>query len=378
MTRRPRDRRRRRLAGHLRAAARARTASSSATSYVAHTCSYPRPGWAEQDPREWVVGARRDGAGARSRATIRGRARSRRSSFGSQLDGLVRRRRGRRAAAAGDDLDGSPGRRGVRVAARAHRRGAAARDLRLQPRRRATSRRRSRGCAATSPRPFARRDGRSCSRARTWRCRASGVLAVDPSNASSTMLLDVRERALVGRGVRGVRRRPDAPAADRARRTSVLGPVAAVAARGDRAHGDARWSSSAAATRWRRRSARASSSRATSATSSARPSRSAPSPTCRCTTRRASSSCIRTPTPRAGCSRTPGWLSGGAYRWFRDHLGNGEVERASRTGEDVYELLNVVAAEAPPGADGLVWLPALAGAMTPEWNARRARHAGSG
>jgi xylulokinase len=36
----------------------------------------------------------------------------------------------------------------------------------------------------------------------------------------------------------------------------------------------------------------------------------------------------------------------------------------------VYELLNVVAAEAPPGSDGLVWLPALAGAMTPEWNAR--------
>ncbi len=74
--------------------------------------------------------------------------------------------------------------------------------------------------------------------------------------------------------------------------------------------------------------------------------------------------------PESWLLENPGWLSGGAYRWFRDHLGNGEIERAERSGEDVYELLNAVAAEAPPGADGLVWLPALAGAMTPEWNAR--------
>src|SRR6185312_14028563 len=47
-----------------------------------------------------------------------------------------------------------------------------------------------------------------------------------------------------------------------------------------------------------------------------------------------------------------------------------EVEHAERSGKDVYELLNAVAGECPPGADGLVWLPALAGAMTPEWNAR--------
>jgi xylulokinase len=65
----------------------------------------------------------------------------------------------------------------------------------------------------------------------------------------------------------------------------------------------------------------------------------------------------------------PGWLSGGAYRWFRDELGGPEAARAKAGGLDVYELLNALAECAPPGADGVVWVPALAGAMAPEWNA---------
>lgn len=66
----------------------------------------------------------------------------------------------------------------------------------------------------------------------------------------------------------------------------------------------------------------------------------------------------------------PGWLSGGAYRWFRDELGGPEIARAAATGADVYELLNGLALGAPAGADGVLWVPALAGAMAPEWNAR--------
>ena len=65
----------------------------------------------------------------------------------------------------------------------------------------------------------------------------------------------------------------------------------------------------------------------------------------------------------------PGWLSGGAYRWFRDELGGQEAARAKASGADVYELLNALAQCAPPGAGGVTWLPALAGAMAPEWNA---------
>ena len=65
----------------------------------------------------------------------------------------------------------------------------------------------------------------------------------------------------------------------------------------------------------------------------------------------------------------PGWLSGGAYRWFRDELGGPEAAQAKESGADVYELLNALAQCAPPGAGGVTWLPALAGAMAPEWNA---------
>jgi xylulokinase len=73
--------------------------------------------------------------------------------------------------------------------------------------------------------------------------------------------------------------------------------------------------------------------------------------------------------PERWLLENPGWLSGGAYRWFRDELGGPEIARAAVTGADVYELLNALARAAPPGADGVSWVPALSGAMTPEWNA---------
>ena len=74
-------------------------------------------------------------------------------------------------------------------------------------------------------------------------------------------------------------------------------------------------------------------------------------------------------TPDDWLLENPGWLSGGTYRWFRDELGSVEMARATATGGDVYELLNDVAAAVPPGADGVIWVPALAGATAPEWNA---------
>ena len=46
-----------------------------------------------------------------------------------------------------------------------------------------------------------------------------------------------------------------------------------------------------------------------------------------------------------------------------------EAARAAATGADVYELLNALAEDAPAGADGVLWVPALAGATAPEWNA---------
>lgn len=54
----------------------------------------------------------------------------------------------------------------------------------------------------------------------------------------------------------------------------------------------------------------------------------------------------------------PGWYAGGAIEWFiATHRLTGAAE------------LNDLAAEAPPGSDGVLFLPALSGAMAPEWNA---------
>src|SRR4029077_15160694 len=73
--------------------------------------------------------------------------------------------------------------------------------------------------------------------------------------------------------------------------------------------------------------------------------------------------------PGGWLMENPGWLSGGAYRWFRDELGSAEIARAAADGSDVYELLDDLAEGAPPGSGGVSWVPALAGAMAPEWNA---------
>jgi xylulokinase len=72
--------------------------------------------------------------------------------------------------------------------------------------------------------------------------------------------------------------------------------------------------------------------------------------------------------PETWLLENPGWLSGGAYRWFRDELGGPETLRAAECGADVYELLDELAEGAPPASAGVSWVPALAGAMAPEWN----------
>jgi xylulokinase len=54
----------------------------------------------------------------------------------------------------------------------------------------------------------------------------------------------------------------------------------------------------------------------------------------------------------------PGWVSGGALEWLRSLLSIADFAGFDR-----------LAGEAPAGAEGLTFLPALTGAMTPEWNA---------
>jgi len=65
----------------------------------------------------------------------------------------------------------------------------------------------------------------------------------------------------------------------------------------------------------------------------------------------------------------PGFASGANYRWFRDQFSFQEVRRAAQEGGDAYTLLNAAAETVPAGSDGLIMLPCLMGAMAPTWNA---------
>jgi xylulokinase len=66
----------------------------------------------------------------------------------------------------------------------------------------------------------------------------------------------------------------------------------------------------------------------------------------------------------------PGFISGANYRWFRDQFGAQEVKLAVEQGLDPYELLNREADSIPAGSEGLIMLPCLMGAMAPTWNAQ--------
>lgn len=59
---------------------------------------------------------------------------------------------------------------------------------------------------------------------------------------------------------------------------------------------------------------------------------------------------------------------GMTFKWFRDVFGEGELEAARESGRDAYELLTALAAQVAPGCDGLVMLPHLMGAFSPEEN----------
>lgn len=60
--------------------------------------------------------------------------------------------------------------------------------------------------------------------------------------------------------------------------------------------------------------------------------------------------------------------TGGALRWFRDHLGESEVAAAAQAGVDPFELLSQKAAQSPPGANRLIFLPYMYGERSPIWD----------
>ncbi|MFO7958085.1 MAG: FGGY-family carbohydrate kinase [Candidatus Brocadiia bacterium] len=59
---------------------------------------------------------------------------------------------------------------------------------------------------------------------------------------------------------------------------------------------------------------------------------------------------------------------GQLIRYMRDNFYQAELAREEATGIDTYDLINEEAAQAPPGAEGLVVLPYLMGERTPIWD----------
>jgi len=57
--------------------------------------------------------------------------------------------------------------------------------------------------------------------------------------------------------------------------------------------------------------------------------------------------------------------AGGSLRWFRDELCTEEKSKAAKLGIDPYEIITAEAAAVPAGAEGLLFLPYLAGERTP-------------
>ena len=61
--------------------------------------------------------------------------------------------------------------------------------------------------------------------------------------------------------------------------------------------------------------------------------------------------------------------AGSSYEWFADEIGQLETQRAAERGTDRFELLNALAAQAPAGCNGLVFLPYLMGERATIWDA---------
>jgi gluconokinase len=60
---------------------------------------------------------------------------------------------------------------------------------------------------------------------------------------------------------------------------------------------------------------------------------------------------------------------GNVLQWVRDELAGAEADIARQIGVDPYDALTELASQAPPGAEGLLFHPYLAGERAPLWNA---------
>jgi len=72
--------------------------------------------------------------------------------------------------------------------------------------------------------------------------------------------------------------------------------------------------------------------------------------------------------PEGWLLENPGFVSGGNLRWWRDQFCPVEKDAEARGEGDAYDAMTGPAAGVAPGADGLIFLACMQGAMAPEWN----------
>lgn len=63
-----------------------------------------------------------------------------------------------------------------------------------------------------------------------------------------------------------------------------------------------------------------------------------------------------------------GTVGGGSLGWFRDQFGQMETAISPIIEQDPFELFSLQASHSPPGANGLIFLPYMAGERTPLWS----------
>jgi len=62
------------------------------------------------------------------------------------------------------------------------------------------------------------------------------------------------------------------------------------------------------------------------------------------------------------------FTTGSALKWFRDNLGVEEVSIAGEKGVDPYDIITEEASSIPPGSEGVIHIPHFVGAGAPNWN----------
>ncbi|MGY5871295.1 MAG: xylulokinase [Candidatus Thorarchaeota archaeon] len=78
--------------------------------------------------------------------------------------------------------------------------------------------------------------------------------------------------------------------------------------------------------------------------------------------------CSRHVVPNSFVVEASMFTTGSALKWYRDNLGSEEISLADEQGVDPYDIITEAAEKSPPGAEGVIHIPHFVGAGAPNWN----------